>query len=64
VDTTGSYLLTASDPASGASTRIAFYAASSNPRDMRMEAPSLADQQRVWVCGCVSESRWTLDVGS
>jgi uncharacterized protein YfaS (alpha-2-macroglobulin family) len=28
VDTTGSYLLTASDPASGASTRIAFYAAS------------------------------------
>ena len=29
VDTTGSYLLTASDPASGASTRIAFYAASS-----------------------------------
>jgi uncharacterized protein YfaS (alpha-2-macroglobulin family) len=28
VDTTGSYLLTANDPASGASTRIAFYAAS------------------------------------
>ena len=33
-----------------------------------MEAPSLADQQRVWVCGCVGVGvlvvgRWMLGVG-